>query len=211
MIMNPIQIILLLVGVVLIFFGLMIYRNLIKLVGFLVGGAYGLYLFTFVLSYVTWDPVFVLLAAVGAVLVLGILGIFIAEFANAFMFFLAGGLVGVMIGKLVAGLPPDMAMEMLTVEGISGLIKPQVKDLLWFVGGGLVFVVALDSLVMLALVALGAVLVRLALAPLQIMQPDWVIPGVVGLFGLMFQEAVRRKRRTRTRPARQVTPVKPAR
>lgn len=211
MIMNPIQIILLLVGVVLIFFGLMIYRNLIKLVGFLVGGAYGLYLFTFVLSYVTWDPVFVLLAAVGAVLVLGILGIFIAEFANAFMFFLAGGLVGVMIGKLVAGLPPDMAMEMLTVEGISGLIKPQLNDLFWFVGGGLVFVVALDSLVMLALVALGAVLVRLALAPLQIMQPDWVIPGVVGLFGLMFQEAVRRKRRTRTRPARPVTPVKPAR
>lgn len=208
MLMNPVQIILLLVGVVLIFFGLMIYRSLIKLVGFLVGGAYGLYLFTLVLSYVSWDPVFVLLAAVGAVLVLGILGIFIAQFANALMFFLAGGLIGVMLGKLIAGLPPDTALEMLTVEGISGLIKPQFNDLLWFVGGGLVFVVALDSLVMLALVALGAVMVRLALAPLQIMQPDWIIPGVVGLFGLMFQEAMRRRGKGRIRP---VKPMKPAR
>jgi hypothetical protein len=208
MIMNPVQIILLLVGVVLIFFGLMIYRSLIKLVGFLVGGAYGLYLFTYLLSYISWDPVFVLLAAVGAVLVLGILGIFIAEFANAFMFFLAGGLIGVMLGKLVAGLPPDIALEMLTVEGVSGLIKPRINDLLWFVGGGLVFVVALDSLVMLALVALGAVMVRLALAPLQIMEPDWIIPGVVGLFGLMFQEALRRKSRARFRPVKSVKPAR---
>jgi hypothetical protein len=62
------------------------------------------------------------------------------------------------------------------------------------------FVLALDWLVMILLTVLGAVMIRFALAPLDIMKPDWVVPGVIGLLGLMFQEAMRRRTKTRYEP-----------
>ena len=137
-------------------------------------------------------PVTVLMITV-SVLVLGVIGVFIAEFANVVMFFLAGGLVGIIVGKLIVGVPVDLALQSYTFEGFATLIQPELTDLLWFIGGGIVFIIALDSLVILALTLLGVAFMRFALTPLQLMQPDWVIPGVIGLLGLMFQEGMRRR------------------
>jgi hypothetical protein len=198
--MNPPQILLLVGGILLVFFGLLFYKSFVKLVGFVVGGAYGLYLFTLFMNSLNWDPIFIMLAAAGAVLILGILGTYIATFANVLLFFLAGGMIGVLVSKLIMGVPADTALQIFTMRGAFELLKPAPADLIWFLGGGIMFVLALDWLVMILLTVLGAVMIRFALAPLDIMKPDWVVPGVIGLLGLMFQEAMRRRTKTRYEP-----------
>ncbi len=192
------QILVLVFGLLLTFFGLFIYRSTVKVAGFVVGAAYGIYLCVFFLSQFTWDPLLLYLTAAFVVLILGVLGTYIAEFANVALFFLAGGLIGVVTGKLIMGIPPGEE-EAFGAKGLVSLIRPQMSDLFWFVGGAILFVIALDTLVMLGLTLLGVGLIRWAIAPLELFKPDWVIPGAIGILGLMVQEAGRRRAKERLR------------
>jgi len=187
------QIALILLGLILAFFGLSIYKGFLKVLGFIVGAGYAIYLATLLAASADWDPVVIYVGAAVGVIVLGILGTFIAQFANALMFFLAGGLVGVVLGKILTGVPAEQAVEYLNPASITNLIRPEPGDLLWFLGGGFVFVIAIDVLIMLAFATLGAGLIWFAVRPLQLLQQDWLIPLVIGILGLMVQEGSRRR------------------
>jgi len=192
-----IELTLLVVGFILTFFGLQLYKTFLKLIGFIIGGAYGIYLFMYFVENMTWDPIFIFLTGAFFVLVLGTLGIFIAQFTNHLLFFLAGGLSGVMIGKLVGGLDPVSATRLLSGQDITVLVKPEASDLLWFIGGGILFLIALDSLIMISFIVLGVGMVWIVLRPLDFVPPgipDWIVPGALGLAGLTVQEATRRRK-----------------
>ncbi|MCX6645524.1 MAG: hypothetical protein NTY09_04080 [bacterium] len=192
---NIPNILLIFIGLAFAFFGLPIYRGTIKLIGFVVGAAYAIYLFTIFASSLTWEPVFVYLAGALLIIILGVIGVFIAQFANYLMFFLAGGLVGVLLGKFImGGLTGDVVGQTMS-GGFLELIKPQGTDLIWFLGGGLIFVIAVDPLVMIALSALGAGILWYALSPMGLLKPDWAIPVIVGVIGLITQESMRRRAR----------------
>ncbi len=183
---------LLIVGLLLAFLGLPIYKSAIRFIGFVVGAGYGIYLFSLFAKSVAWDPLFVILTACFFVIVMGILGAFVAQAANMVLFFLTGGLVGVMMAKIVAG---ATASEIMDQSSVLGLMTPRVTDLIWFIGGGIVFVISIEVLIMLALASLGTGLIWFGLRPLELMRPDWVIPVVLGVLGLGVQEASRRRRR----------------
>jgi hypothetical protein len=204
--MTTAQILILVLGLLLAFFGLAIYKSFIKVIGFVVGAAYGLYLFTLFVNAVDWDPILIYLTAGFAVLVLGVLGTFVAQFAAVLMFFLAGGLVGVMLGKILMGMSASDVVSAISSEELERLIRPAAADLLWFLGGGFLFVIALEPLIMLALSALGAGLVWYAVRPWGLMphRLDWVIPVAVGVLGLMVQEGGRRQ----SKASSKVAPIK---
>jgi hypothetical protein len=187
------QIALVLLGLILVFFGLIIYRSVIKLVGFIVGAGYGIYVAIIFSGSLGWDPLWILIAGVIFVVLLGMIGTYLAQLANMLLFFLAGGLVGVVLGKIVMGMPAQEAVQALDFHSIESLVRPEAGDLLWFLGGGILFVISIDILVILAFTALGAGLIWYALRPLHLMSPDWVIPLVIGILGLMFQEGARRR------------------
>ena len=193
---------LILIALALAFFGLPIYRGTIKLVGFIVGAAYAIYLFSVIAGSLDWEPVFIFLAGGLLILVLGVIGIFIAQFANFILFFLAGGLVGMLIGKFAMGIPSEQVFGQVSSGGFMELIKPQSADLIWFLGGGFVFVIAIDPLIMIALCALSTGILWFVLTPMGLMKPDWAIPAAVGVIGLIFQESMRRRARE-TRKAAQ--------
>lgn len=192
---NIPNILLIFIGLALAFFGLPIYRGTIKLIGFVVGAAYAIYLFTIFASSLDWQPVFIYLAGALLIILLGVIGVFIAQFANFVMFFLAGGLVGVLLGKFIMGVPTGDVVGQTMSTGFLELIKPQGTDLIWFLGGGLIFVIAVDPLVMIALSALGAGILWYALSPMGLLKPDWAIPVIVGVIGLITQESMRRRAR----------------
>jgi len=183
---------LLIAGLLLAFLGLPIYKSAIRFIGFVVGAGYGIYLFSLFAKSVAWDPIFVIVTACFFVIVMGILGTFVAQAANMVLFFLTGGLVGVMMAKIVAG---ATAGEIIDQSSVLGLMTPRVTDLIWFIGGGIVFVISIEVLIMLALASLGTGLIWFALRPLEVMRPDWLIPVVLGVLGLGVQEASRRRRR----------------
>ncbi len=183
------KIILIVIGLAFAFFGLPIYKGTIKLVGFLVGAAYAIYLFSIFASQLVWDELFIYLAGVILVLILGLAGIVIARFANAVMFFLAGGMVGVFLGKFIMGIGPGVAVG----QGFLELIKPTGTDLIWFLGGGFIFLIAIDALLIILLSAFGAGIIWFVISPMGIMKPDWVIPLIVGILGLMTQAAARKR------------------
>lgn len=187
------NILLILLGFAFAFFGLPIYKGTIKLIGFLVGGAYGVYLFSIFAGTLHWEPVFIFLAGAILIIILGVIGVFIAQFANAALFFLAGGMVGVLLGKFIMGIPTEEVVGQAMNHGFLEMIKPQSADLIWFLGGGFVFIVAIDALIMIALSALGAGILLFVLSPMHLMQPNWVIPLIVGVLGLITQESMRRR------------------
>ena len=187
------QISLILLGLVLVFFGLIIYRSVIKLVGFIVGAGYGIYVAIVFSGSLGWDPLWILIAGVIFIVLLGVIGTYLAQLANALLFFLAGGLVGVVLGKIVMGMPAEEAMQALDFASLENLVRPQAGDLLWFLGGGIIFVISIDILVILAFTALGGGLIWYAIRPLHLMSPDWIIPLVIAVLGLMFQEGARRR------------------
>ncbi|HDS31012.1 MAG TPA: hypothetical protein ENN67_08220 [Firmicutes bacterium] len=205
--MTTPQILLLIGGLLLVFFGLIFYKSFVKLVGFVIGGAYGLYLFTFFINQLNWEPLMIVLAAVGVVLILGIFGTIIASFASALLFFLAGGMTGLLIGKLLTGVPAETMLESNSLESLMSVLTPKAMDLIWFIGGGIVFVIALDWLAMVLFTVLGAIMIRFALAPMELIKPDWIIPGIIGLFGLMFQESMRRRAREHYHPLIRSKPI----
>jgi hypothetical protein len=192
---NIQSILLIILAIALAFFGLPIYRGTIKLIGFVVGAAYSLYLFSIFASTLDWQPVFVFLAGALLIILLGVIGVIIAQFANYLMFFLAGGLVGVLLGKFIMGVPADSVVGQPLTPGFLELIKPQGADLIWFFGGGIIFVIAVDPLVMIALSALGAGILWYVLTPMGLLKPDWVIPVIVGVIGMISQESMRRRAR----------------
>ncbi len=191
--LSILQIAVLVLGLILAFFGLPLYHSALKLFGFLVGGAYGVYLFTVFGNSFNWEPMFVLIGAVILVVLLGFIGSHIMQFANALMFFLAGGLVGVIIGKVVAGFNAPELVGSIDSTSLSLLAKFEPTDLIWFLGGGFIFIIGMDILIMFALAALGAGLVWFVGRDLDIMQPDWAIPAAVGVLGLIVQEGIRRR------------------
>lgn len=197
------QIGMLILGLILIFFGLSLYKTFVKAFGFVVGAAYGIYAFNFVKDYLAFDVVFVYLLAGLIVLMLGIGGALIAQFANTILFFLAGGMVGLMIGKILAGLPPDQAMDFFNLEEVGKLIAPKPTDLFWFLGGGIVFVIALDALVMLALTILGCGFLWVGISPMKLFPtgfPSWIPILAVGVIGLSVQESSRKRYHGKPKP-----------
>jgi len=193
--MSPeiLRIITILLGLALLFAGLPIYRGTIKVLGFIVGASYGVYLFSLFAKSITLEPIFVFVLAGFLVLFLGFLGTFIAQLASAFVFFLAGGLVGVIIGKLVSGIPAGEIINITGIDTFINLIKPEASDLLWFLGGGIVFILSIDIIIMFCLAILGAGLIWVAISPFQLMKPDWVIPLILAFLGIAFQEGMRRR------------------
>lgn len=183
------KIISIVIGLAFAFFGLPIYKGTLKLVGFLVGAAYAIYLFSIFASRLVWDELFIYLAGVVLVLILGLIGTVIARFANAIMFFLAGGMVGVFLGKFIMGIGPGVEVG----QGFLELIKPTGTDLIWFLGGGIIFILAIDPLLMVLLSAFGAGIIWFVISPMGIMKPDWVIPLIIGILGLMTQATARKR------------------
>lgn len=186
----------LVIGIILIFFGLSLYKSFVKVIGFVVGAAYGVYLYTVFLPYLTVEPIFIFLIAAFLILILGIMGTFLARAANLIMFFLTGGLAGVIIGKMIVGMTFDDAFASITSMGIREMIKPEPSDLIWFLGGGILFLIALDTLIILALTALGAGLIWYVLLTWGYLPkgiPTWVVPAVLIFIGVSIQEATRRK------------------
>jgi len=192
------QILIILLGLILVFAGLPIYRSALKVFGFIVGAAYGIYLFTIFAGALDWEPLFVLIAAAILVVILGVMGTFIAKFANALMFFLAGGLVGVILGKIAAGFHTQEIVNEINNAALIDLLRFKPSDILWFLGGGVVFIIALDILIMFALCFLGAGLIWYGIQPMDLMQPDWVIPLIIGILGLLFQQSMRMRARSKT-------------
>jgi len=190
---ETLQIFIVLLGLALLFAGLPIYRGTIKVLGFIVGAIYGVYLFSLFAKSIALDPIFVLVLAGFIVLFLGILGTYVAQFASAVMFFLAGGLVGVIIGKIVSGIPAGDIVSITSTDTFINLIKPEASDLLWFLGGGIVFIISIDIIIIICLAVLGAGLIWITIKPLQLMEPDWVIPLVLAFLGIAFQEGMRRR------------------
>lgn len=191
--MSITQIALILIGLVLVFFGLILYRSVIKLVGFLVGAGYAIYLAVVFSGSLGWDPLWILIGGIILIVVLGVIGTYVAQIANMLLFFLAGGLVGVVLGKILMGIPAEEAVQTLDFRSLENLVRPTAGDLLWFLGGGILFAISIDILVILAFSALGAGLIWYAIRPLGLMSPDWVIPLAIGILGLMFQEGARRR------------------
>ena len=198
------RVLLIVLGLALLFGGLPIYRSTIKVLGFIVGAGYGVYLFSIFAKTLEMDPILIIALAGFIVLVLGILGTYLARMASTIMFFLAGGLVGVIIGKLAAGIPAGEIIEISGGEAIINLIKPEAKDLFWFLGGGFLFIISIDIVIMITLAVLGAGLIWTAARPMNLMEPDWIIPLVLAFLGIAFQESMRRKaaERKKVRPSR---------
>jgi hypothetical protein len=187
------QIPLLLFGLGLIFFGLPLFRGTLHLFGFIVGAIYGLFFFSYFAISLSLTPVLVLFLVIAVGLVGGLLGMALANFANSIFVFIAGGLVALMITKLFAGFPIENIVEAFKTGQFRALFQLQMLDLLWFVIGGGVFVMAMDSVMTVALVMLGTILLYRAMEPMNLMEPRWVIPVAVGVIGLMVQESLRHR------------------
>jgi len=192
------RILLIILGMAFLFAGLPIYRSTIKVLGFVVGAGYGVYLFSLFVNSIDLEPIMIFVLAGLLVLFLGALGAFIAQLASTAMFFLAGGLVGVILGKLVSGIPAGEIIDISGTDTIISLIKPAAKDIFWFLGGGFAFVISLDVVIIISLSMLGAGLIWVAARPLNLMEPDWVIPLVLAFLGIAFQESMRRRAKART-------------
>jgi hypothetical protein len=187
------QIPLLLFGLGLIFFGLPLFRGTLHLFGFIVGAIYGLFFFSYFAISLSLTPVLLLFAVIGVGLVGGLLGMALANFANSIFVFIAGGLVALMITKLLGGFPIEDIVQAFKTGEFRTLFHLQMLDLLWFAIGGGVFVMAMDAVMTVALVTLGTILVYRAMEPLKLMEPQWVIPVIIGVFGLMVQESLRHR------------------
>jgi hypothetical protein len=187
------QIVLLLIGVGLVFFGLPLFRGALNIFGFIVGAAYGVFLFTLFSGTVNLDPIVRIMLGAAIGLVAGFLGAALANFANALFVFIAGGLVGLLIAKLITGTPVSEATRVVSFQQLQAMLNPQAIDIVWFLIGGIIFLLAIDTVMILALVALGTGLIYRAMLPLNLMQPPWLIPVILGMIGLMTQESLRNR------------------
>jgi hypothetical protein len=187
------QIVLFIVGLGLVFFGLPIFKGALSFFGFLVGAVYGIIFFSLFVGTVSLSPILIILLAAGIGLVGGLLGMALANFANSIFVFIAGGLIALAIAKLLGGFPVKEISDSLNSGRLVELLHPQMLDLVWFVVGGIVFVLAIDTVMTVALVVLGSVLIYQAIGPLHLMEPGWVIPAAFGVIGLPVQESLRHR------------------
>ncbi len=203
---TGLQIIFIFIGLILAFFGLPIYRRGLKVIGFVVGAGYAIYLFLIFANSIQIESIFKYIIALLLILILGSFGMVLTRMANTILFFLAGGLVGLILGKIFQGVPAEKIVELAGSDMVVKLFKPEAKDIFWFLGGGFVFILAIEVLEMLALCALGAGLIWYATQTMQLMKPDWVIPGIIGVLGFIFQENMRQRARKAARIPRQRRP-----
>jgi hypothetical protein len=183
------QIGLLVLGLALIFFGLPLFKSAINVFGFLIGAGYAVFFYYLFASSLGLNPAWGLVVTVILALVGGILGALLANFAQALFVFVAGGFVGLMIAKFIMGAP----VTTFTPEHLRGLLQFQTLDIVWFIIGGILFVLAIDTVLIFALCALGAAFLYRALDPLNLLNPEWLIPLALGIIGFIVQEAARNR------------------
>lgn len=187
------EILLLVIGLVVTFFGLPVFRGALSVFGFFLGLLVTVYLFSMFGSQFELEPLArtILTAALG--LVGGFIGIAVANVAQAVFVFLAGGLIAITIAKLVMGVPVEQASQTLGLEGLMSMLRPSITDVIWFVIGGVIFIIAMDTVLIMVMAVLGAFLIFRATDPLNLMQPEWLIPAVLGVLGLIVQQALRHR------------------
>jgi hypothetical protein len=187
------EIALLLIGLGIVFFGLPLFRDALNLFGFIVGAVYGVALYELVAPGLGLTPVAFYVFGATVAVVGGLLGAVLANFAQALFVFIAGGLIALMVEKLAAGTSLGDAVSNLQPGWFSAILQLSPVDIVWFIVGGFIFVLAIDTVMILALVALGTALIYRALDPLNLMRPEWVIPVIIGIFGLFVQESIRNR------------------
>jgi hypothetical protein len=187
------QILLLIIGLGLVFFGLPLFRGALNIFGFIVGVVYGAAVYELVAPGLGFTPV--IFYVLGAVVALagGLLGTLLANFAQALFVFIAGGLIALMVEKMLAGASMGEAVSNLQPGWFQTILHLSPVDIVWFVVGGIIFVLAIDTVMILALVALGTALIYRALDPLDLLRPEWIIPVIVGVLGLFVQESIRNR------------------
>ena len=187
------QIIMLLLGLGLVFFGLPLFRGALNIFGLIIGVVFGLFFFSLFVGALSLSPILVLCIAAAIALVGGMLGMALANFANTVFVFLAGGVVGLLISKLVLGTQVEDAAQTFQAARFFASLSLQPVDAVWFLIGGIVFVLAIDTVMTIALVVLGTAFIYHAVEPLHIMEPAWVIPVGFGMLGLLVQESLRHR------------------
>lgn len=184
---------LLLTGLALVFFGLPILRSTLHVFGFVVGASYGVYFYALFSQQNDFTlPVYILIGAIVGIFG-GLLGASLANFAQAIFVFLAGGFMGFLIAKIIIGYPIDQPPEPGSLGDFNPLFQFNPIDILWFLLGGVAFVIAIDVVMILVLVIFGSALIYKSVDPLNLMQPEWAIPAIVGIIGFISQEAMSEK------------------
>jgi hypothetical protein len=187
------QIVLLLLGLGLVFFGLPLFRGALSFFGFMIGALYGLFFFSLFAGAASLTPILTIILALSIALVGGLLGMALANFANSIFIFIAGGFVSLAIAKILTGFPIGEAIESLKTGHITTQMVMHPIDFVWFIVGGIVFVMAIDTVMTIALVTLGSILIYQAIKPIHIFEPAWVIPAAFGVLGFLTQESLRHR------------------
>ena len=184
------------------FMGLWIYKSTLKIVGFLVGVACAGYV-VFVLmtqSTLVIDlPNLQFILLVGGILIIGgILGSFLTRAFQFIVFFLAGGVIAIMLARLWAG--EVSITDFTSFESFRQALTdapPSKWEIVIFFAGGLLYMINIGPIVALTTAALGAFCLRWAwmdvLAGLGPNMPN-IMALVFGVVGTAVQLAAFRRK-----------------
>jgi hypothetical protein len=175
------------VGLFSCFMGLWIYKSTVQGVGFLVGAAAGAYivLVAFAQSRVVQElpNLHYILLVVGTIVICGFLGSYLARAFEYILFFLAGGVIAIILARLWAG---DVNIDDLrTFEAFRQAIAgapPQPWEIVVFFVGGLLYILNVGPIVALTTAGLGAVCLRWAWFDVL----EGMGPGIPNIMVLVF-------------------------
>jgi hypothetical protein len=147
------------------FMGLWIYKSTINATGFLVGVGYAAYA-TFTLLTKTHlvneltDIQFLLLLA-GVMLVGGFIGMFLARAFEFIIFFLAGGIVALVLSRLWMGtITPQDFQSLDTFRDAIAQSSPTLWDILVFFIGGILYIFNIRFILAITTAAIGGLCLR---------------------------------------------------
>jgi hypothetical protein len=149
------------------FMGLWIYKSTLKIVGFLVGVACAGYVVFVLMTQSTLvielPNLHFILLVIGILIVGGLLGSFLTRAFQYIVFFLAGGVIAVMLARMWAG--EVNIQDFTSFENFRNALTdaaPQKLEIVIFFAGGLLYMINIGPIVALTTAALGAFCLRWA-------------------------------------------------
>lgn len=149
------------------FMGLWIYKSTLKIVGFLVGIACAGYVIFVLMTQSTLvielPNLHFILLVIGILIVGGFLGSFLTRAFQYVVFFLAGGVIAIMLARMWAG--EVNIQDFNSFENFRKALTdapPQKLEIVIFFAGGLLYMINIGPIVALTTAALGAFCLRWA-------------------------------------------------
>ena len=148
-------------GIMLLFFGVILYYSAIRFFGMIVGGYFGLIIVMSLLKGGTYSETFTVLFIAIGIIVGAILGALLAIVFHHIVTFAAGAILSLILYKMFAeGLVTPDALKNLTIDKFLDLIKPKASiETAAMIIGGLIYLASAHLLIVIIMALVGSYLI----------------------------------------------------